>query len=541
MFNAIYKPNQLILGSGYIAICTGWTPAKSVERKLDPSDYAVIGNLYSASRGINFLVRNLLANPHVRYLVVMDSTPEDKNSGSVQCLKDFFQNGAYKGKNDVGKPCWVIDSLVKGYIDIDIPLEVLNQLRSSVVLKDCLTVYSILPTVKEIAEPMYGTFIKPWAEPMVFPYNEPTSEVKPGPIYGHRIEGKTITETWIKILQRIKTTGTIRPTGYDGKWQELIDLMAVVTDEPEDFYFPDPNYLPLDREYLKDYIPQILDDADYREGVKYTYGQRLRSWFGQDQIKAVINKLIKEIDSASAVMSLWDSGSGNPQSLTSGCYSLASRSDFSRSNEFFFDSDGWEIVPNSIDRGGRSIGDSDHNHGGSPCLNHIWVRVVDNELSLTATFRSNDMFSAWPANAMGLRALQRHIRDEIARQSDYDLTMGPLITISQSAHIYDDCWENVEQLINNQYQSIINQELQNYSDPTGNFLVETSGYNEYNITISQLTPNGEFVGKWEGKNPLKLIRQIVTDCPSIQSFHIGYLAREIERAFQQKTNYTQDR
>jgi len=51
----------------------------------------------------------------------------------------------------------------------------------------------------------------------------------------------------------------------------------------------------------------------------------------------------------------------------------------------------------------------------SPCLNHIWVRVVNNELSLTATFRSNDMFSAWPANAMGLRALQQYILDAIAK------------------------------------------------------------------------------------------------------------------------------
>lgn len=519
MFNAIYKPNQLILGSGYIAICTGWTPAKSVASKLDPSNYAVIGNLYSASRGINFLVRNLLANPHVRDLVIIGSTREDKNSGSIQCLKDFFENGVHRGKNDVGKECWVIDSFVKGYIDIDIPLEVLNQLRSSVTLKDCLTIYSILPTIKEIIEPMYGTFIKPWAEPMAFPYSEPTSEVKPGPLYGHRIEGKTIAETWIKILQRIKTTGTIRPTGYDGKWQELIDLMAIVTDEPEDFYFPEPNYLPLDRKYLKNYIPQILNNTDYREGVKYTYGQRLRSWFGQDQIKAVINKLVKEIDSASAVMSLWDSGSGN--------YQILAEYNSWRNNDY-----------NTIVRGERKGGDSDHNHGGSPCLNHIWVRVVDNELSLTATFRSNDMFSAWPANAMGLRALQHHIRDEIASESDYNLTIGPLITISQSAHIYDDCWETVEQLLANQYQSIISQEFRDYSDPTGNFLVETDGNN---ITVSQLTPNGEFVGKWEGKNPLKLIRQIVTDCPSIQSFHIGYLAREIERASQQKTNYTQDR
>jgi thymidylate synthase len=513
MFNAIYKPNQLILGSGYTAICTGWTPAKSVAAKLDPSDYAVIGNLYSASRGINFLVRNLLANPHVRYLVVMDSTQEDKNSGSVQCLKDFFENGVYRGKNYVGKECWVIDSLVKGYIDIDIPLEVLNQLRYSMILIPNLERDIDIKSIVKVGN------LGLWAEPMVFPYNEPTSEVKPGSRYGHRIEGKTIAETWIKILQRIKTTGTIRPTGYDGKWQELIDLMAIVTDEPEGFYFPEPNYLPLDRKYLKNYISQILDDANYREGVKYTYGQRLRSWFGQDQIKAVITKLIKEIDSASAVMSLWDSGSGNYQILAE--------------HNSWCGHDYHTIV-----RGERKGGDSDHNHSGSPCLNHIWVRVVDNELSLTATFRSNDMFSAWPANAMGLRALQRHIRDEIASESEYDLTMGPLITISQSAHIYDDCWENVEQLLANQYQLIINQEFRGYSDPAGNFLVETDGNN---ITVSQLTPNGEFVGKWESKNPLKLIRQIIADCPSIQSFHIGYLAREIERASQLKTNYTQDK
>jgi thymidylate synthase len=513
MFNAIYKPNQLILGSGYTAICTGWTPAKSVAAKLDPSDYAVIGNLYSASRGINFLVRNLLANPHVRYLVVMDLTQEDKNSGSVQCLKDFFENGVYRGKNYVGKECWVIDSLVKGYIDIDIPLEVLNQLRYSMILIPNLERDIDIKSIVEVEN------VGLWGTPLVFPYNEPTSEVKPGSRYGHRIEGKTIAETWIKILQRIKTIGTIRPTGYDGKWQELIDLMAIVTDEPEGFYFPEPNYLPLDRKYLKNYISQILDDANYREGVKYTYGQRLRSWFGQDQIKAVITKLIKEIDSASAVMSLWDSGSGN--------YQILAEHNSWRGHDY-----------HTIVRGERKGGDSDHNHSGSPCLNHIWVRVVDNELSLTATFRSNDMFSAWPANAMGLRALQRHIRDEIASESKYDLTMGPLITISQSAHIYDDCWENVEQLLANQYQLIINQEFRGYSDPAGNFLVETDGNN---ITVSQLTPSGEFVGKWESKNPLKLIRQIIADCPSIQSFHIGYLAREIERASQLKTNYTQDK
>ncbi|WP_246276926.1 thymidylate synthase [Microcoleus asticus] len=129
----------------------------------------------------------------------------------------------------------------------------------------------------------------------------------------------------------------------------------------------------------------------------------MRSWFGRDQIEQVIAKLINEIDAASAVINLWDSGCGN----------LFQRPDYS----------------------------FDHEHSGSPCLTNIWVRVVDGELSLTATFRSNDMFGVWSANAMGLRALQQYIRDAIARRSDYDLTMGPLVTVSQSAHLYDDTFE----------------------------------------------------------------------------------------------------
>jgi len=479
MFNAIYKPNQLIIGTGYIAICTGWTPAKSVASKLDPSDYAVIGNLYSASRGINFLVRNLLANPHVRYLVTMNLTREDKNSGSVQCLKDFFENGVHRGKNDVGKECWVINSLIKGYIDTDIPLEVLNQLRFSTILIPVPNFewdIDISSIVKMKSSPQYF-IVEPWAEPMIFPYNEPTSEVKPGPRYGHRIEGKTIAETWIKILQRIKTTGTIRPTGYDGKWQELIDLMAVVTDEPPDFYFPEPNYLPIDRPFLTEYIGQILDDSPIHQGVKYTYGQRLRSWFGRDQIAQVINKLISEIDAASAVMSLWDV--------------------------------------------------KDHEKGGSPCLNHIWVRVVENELSLTAIFRSNDMFAAWPANAMGLRALQQHICQEINQRSQYNLTLGPLITISQSAHIYDDTWENVERLIATQYDKIVNQ--RDFFDPSGNFLISVE---KEQILVQQTTPgSGEVVACYQGKNPLKLIRELAATNPAIIPEHIGYLGIELQKAY----------
>ena len=487
MYTAQHKPNQLTYGSGQTAVITGWTVKEALRKHLKDNEYAVIGQLYSPTRGINLLIRNLLLNPHVRYLVILNATKEDKNAGACQCLGDFFRYGVEASISDTGRKSWVIRSLIPGYIDIDIDINALEKLRRSVEIQDAI---SISDAVEKIQ--YYGNkeIVAPWGTPLQFAMNIVESNVFPGTRYGHRIEGKTIAETWVKIIHRIKTTGTIRPTGYDGKWQELIDLMAVVTEEPDDFYFPEPNYLPIDRSFLEEYISQILDDAINQEGVKYTYGQRLRSWFGRDQIEQVIEKLIGEIDAASAVMTLWDV--------------------------------------------------KDHEKGGSPCLNHIWLRVVDNELSLTAVLRSNDMFAAWPANAMGLRALQKHIRNEICQRSQYDLRLAPLITLSQSAHIYDDTWSNAEQLIKEQYSAICKK--LDYYDPAGNFLIEIA---DDKIVVTHTTPgSGEIVGCYSGKNPLKMIKEICAALPAIRPDHAGYLGMELQKVSECLTNgieYIQDR
>lgn len=500
-YTPVYKPNQIICGTGNTVVVTGWTVKETVAKRLDKSEYAGIGACYSSTRGISPLLRNLLANPQVRFIVILNGTKEDKNSGACSCLLDFFNDGFREGKSDTGRDCWLINSEITGYIDKEITEEALIKLRQCLQWREAKSINEAVSLVKEFAH--LSMDIDPWGKALIFPEIQQIPNVLPGVRYGHRIEGKTVAETWVKILHKIKTTGTIRPTGYDGKWQELIDLMAIVTDEPEGFYFPEPNYLPVSAEFIKEYIGQILDDSPHQEGVKYTYGQRLRSHFERDQIEQVINKLIGEIDAASAVMSLWDV--------------------------------------------------EDHEKGGSPCLNHIWLRVCEVErldlgererkgleLSLTAIFRSNDMFAAWPANAMGLRALQQHIRDEIAKRSIYDLQMGPLITISQSAHIYDDTWENVERLIANQYTTIV--EKRDFYDPSGNFLVEVEGGQ---IIVKQTTPgSGEEVACYLGKNPLRLIREISAANPSILPEHIGYLGIELQKAFtaiKTKRDYIQDK
>jgi thymidylate synthase len=502
IYTPIYKPNQLICGTGRIAIITGWTVKAAVAKHLEPDQYAVIGQLYSAARGINFLLRNLLANPQVDSLVILNATKEDKNAGSCQCLFDFFTNGFYDSTTDTGKPCWQVHSPVAGYIDKEIPAVVLEELRSRTSVQMLDTIPSAVAQVKAWAAlPPRALTIPVRVYPLA---DNPNGTTLPGPVYGHRVEGTTVADTWVRILHLIRRTGIVRPTGYDGQWQELIDLMAVVTDEPPGFYFPEPNYLPIDQDFIQHYLPQVLEDAPYQEGVKYTYGQRMRSWFGHDQIQAVIQKLAKEIDSASAVINLWDSG-GN------------------------------------LNR--RPDGSSDHQHSGSPCLNHVWVRVIPQkakdelEMSLTALFRSNDMFSAWPANAMGLRGLQEHIRVEVEKATGLAIALGPLVTISQSAHVYDDCWENADQTINLHYKL----ERPNYTDPVGNFVIEPDGEG---ILVTQVHPaSGYVVATYRGHNPLQVVRQICHSNPAITPDHAAYLGMELlklKMCLEEKSDYRQD-
>jgi thymidylate synthase len=487
-FQSAYKSEQLHYGSGNVAIVTGWTPKEKIIPLLEEAAYAIIGQLYSSTRGMDYLIRNLIANTYVRYIVVLNATSQDRLAGGCQCLLDFFRNGFKRGRSDSGRECWVVRSIFYGYIDIEIPEEILNLLRSLVAVIEVKTESELVESVAKINTDCIP--LPEWGIPALFPKDVYIPLVLPGNIYGHRVEGKTIAETWVKIIHRIKTTGIIRPSKHDSDWQELINLMAIVTDEPEDYYFPEPNYLPCDRAYIDKYIPQMLSVAS-DDGVEYSYGSRLRKHFGRNQIEQVIKKLSKSIDSASAVMSLWDV--------------------------------------------------KDHeSSSGSPCLNHIWLRIVDNRLSLTALFRSNDMFSAWVANAMQLRALQRLIFQEV-KLVHQELEIGYLMTISESAHIYSECHEYVDKLIKEHYYQLVEKEYKKYDDPVGSYVIEIA---DDLIQVSRITPgSGELIKQYLGKDPLQLGRQICADADAISPMHSLYLGVELNKAsIARKTHqiYVQD-
>jgi thymidylate synthase len=82
---------------------------------------------------------------------------------------------------------------------------------------------------------------------------------------------------------------------------------------------------------------------------------------------------------------------------------------------------------------------------------------------MLAVFRSNDMYSAWPRNSFGLRSVQ----SRIAKQLGYDL--GPLVTLSTRAHIYEDKWPMSRDLIQTELTT-----SRGFSvDPRGNLVIST--------------------------------------------------------------------
>lgn len=477
-----YQPychkDTIHVGTGHVAIVCGWTPVDKMLKLLRPEDYNCLGNLYSAVRGINPLIRNLLANKHIHDLIIIHSTQQDENTGACQCLIDFFRHGATLQKVDYDREVWRINSEVEGYIDASIPSPSLEALRQNI------TIYNIdspqsLRQLSTLLNAINTQPLRPWGKNETYPIEEVKSDLLPGDRYCHSITSPTIAEAWPEVLYRIRKFGLIRDSLKRGLWQELINLSVTITNEPDSFYFPQPdNYLPFDLSYIQDYCQHLIFDTTTSLDVKYTYGSRLRTWFGVDQIEQIITKLGEQPEAASGTMSLWDPT-------------------------------------------------KDHIGRGSPCLNHIWVRIVKDEIVLVATLRSNDMFSAWASNAMGLRALQYYFRDQLNERFKQSYKVGNLVTVSQSAHIYQDCWEFADRLIEKQYFA---PKPQSYLDPCGMFVITLSTDSDKCILIEQFDNEERLVNVYTGTSALKLVRHIAKVNPTIQLDHIGYLGLEVGRA-----------
>lgn len=65
-----------------------------------------------------------------------------------------------------------------------------------------------------------------------------------------------------------------------------------------------------------------------------------------------------------------------------------------------------------------------------PCLRSIHIKITDNKLIFYPYFRSNDLWSGYPANLAGIAVLQKYVADEIG------IELGEMIYSSSGLHIY---------------------------------------------------------------------------------------------------------
>lgn len=301
----VYLRDNLEVGNPahHAAICTLWTRRDKIARALPSSGYAVIGNLYSRD-GINILLRNILANPAIRYLIVcgVDKT------GTGGALLALMTNGVDGEQRIVGDGA---------QIDRHIPRAALEAVRRSVAcldLRGSSDPARVAATLTELAP------LPPFAaEPAIFPMVAPQSDTFPAEDAGMVIRAGTVAEGWLRAIAAVMRFGVIDKTPYAVQQKEVLDLVAIVAEpDPDAPYLPP--WLPVTPQRLADYYQQFLSGQRFPE-LSYTYGERMFNWLGVDQVRLMIDDLRATPHSRRAFAALWDSrqdpGADAPPCLTS--------------------------------------------------------------------------------------------------------------------------------------------------------------------------------------------------------------------------------
>ncbi len=334
----------------HVAVCCLWTERQVVETLLKDVEYNTIGNLYSG-QGINSMIRNIFANPHIRVIVLWGA----EMSLSGHSLLMLKQKGLDAQRKIIA---------ARGEIEKELPQDIVEEFRSMVDVVDMRgrQATDFVTKIKELDKNQLPPFS---ATTRTFPKSEIAVRTMPSEQTGFRVSSPNVAKTWLRLLNEIQKYGRPKHTRYskDNSLKEILNLTAVITDEnPDDIYFPE--YLPFTRVELEGYYAEMLT-ARQIPGVAYNYGKRLRKDLGVDQIAAMKDLLKNRPDSKKMVATTMDPARD------------------------------WNEV----------------NKGDTPCLVMVLGSVQDNKFFFTAHFRSQDMVHGWPRNTFALRKLQKDIAD----------------------------------------------------------------------------------------------------------------------------------
>lgn len=342
-----------------IAVVCRWKDAHSFRDRIPK--VSIVGPLRTV-RGIDLFVRNLLANPQIRGVVIAgaDLTP---GTATTAALFEVWRDplGETAGR------------LVGDDIPRDLLAALVAEVTITVVGRDLNdTVIDLLEQVEACDRP---------SGRRVFPPRAPVATARgPAGDVGQRVAGDTLSDVWPRVLGQILDFGIEVPSKY-GNTKELLGLISVIRDPvaTADEIGRRPTPFTMSREELDEYTRRISTDYAPTEDV-YSYGSRMA-----DQIPVIMGAINSKPDDRGHFLTPW-------------------------------------LPSDTFKPGGR------------PCLVGIQFRLLARRLHLFATFRSHDMFAAYPQNLAALCAWLVQVAGRFGHE------VGSLHVTSVSAHLYDRDW-----------------------------------------------------------------------------------------------------
>lgn len=483
MRRRLYLPEKypVIVGRGEgIGFCTVWSDPELV---LSAAPWlrekaALIGTLYS-QEGVNIILRNLCLNPDIGYLIVWDKGELSRTAfgqAGLKILKALWQ----KGVDDQGR---VLETDFLLHPEFD--LKVIRRVIKNVKLIDFsdLDLKEILPRIEKLPP------ATPYMRSIAFPEHQPEEGIVfPSEEVGFLVRDRKLVDVWLKLVSLIMRFGLVKETEYGNQQRELPVATWVIEEEDINSPFiPDwpekvLSKVGLKQESLEEYCQEFLS-PHLPEGTVYTYGQRLRRYPGKESVVDQVEEMIAHLKKCPVTR----------RAVATTLYP-------------------------PIDKDASS----------PPCIDLVQALLVNNRLCLFVVARSHDIFKAAIPNAFGLLALQKYL----AEKSGYPV--GKLVITSNSAHIYEEDWDDARKLIScwqgrEERSASCSGEKQ---DPRGNLVIRVEGEE---IVVSHLTKEGKTLAEYQqnGREPkaaLKLAQKLLRDQVISRIDHALDIGEQLGRA-----------
>jgi Thymidylate synthase len=491
IFHPLYYGDRLTIvnPAGDIGLVTLWSPAYALRRHLervspgilDPhtSRIAVISNLYGD--GLYHMLCNLLYNPQIRHLIAIGV---DLGLPTITEIEAFIEHGLEK-TIVLGMPVCRIPGTTRFFPSLErfdverlqnrLNFTYLGRLASDEAAHGLAGYVASLPQYRiPTADERVRVEIPP----------APTDEYsyRPSDIAGHQVMRRRPLDCWEELVARTIRFG--HPVQLDhGPRLELLNAKAIIGEPADDPADSLQNY-GFSLEFLHRYQEKILD-SEIPPDISYTYGNRLRRHFRRDEkeidtLEYVIKILQDNPESRHAYVSLWD---------------------------------------NSIDL----PADGRHSSSATPCLVTLFFRRSQCRLTLTATYRSQNLLTAWLQNVYGLMAIQQRV----CRHTG--MPPGPITVVSHSLGIdprsprYEVAqgisrrWTRDEDVDRITGRHVLRE------DPNGYFVVRVDN----NEIVVDHRYEGILLKQYRSSNAAKIEREIAGDMAVSLVSHALWLGREL--------------